>query len=75
MEKGQAVTAEVQNDVTNFYNDDEFSRLMAGKKDFVSMGEKLHIQKRILQCDLKELFSTFTKFYPDIKMGFSNFCS
>ena len=73
--RGKAVTEEVKNYVTSFYSDDEFSRQMPGKKDFVSMGKKVHMQKRLLLCDLKELYSAFKKHYPNINIGFSKFCS
>ena len=48
---------------------------MPGKKDFVSMGKKVHMQKRLLLCDLRELYSAFKKNYPNINIGFSKFCS
>ena len=73
--RGKAVTEEVKNYVTSFYTDDEFSRQMPGKKDFVSMGKKVHMQKRLLLFDLKELYSAFKKHYPNINIGFSKFCS
>ena len=34
--------------VHNFYQDDEFSRLLPGFKDFVSIGYKVHQQKHLL---------------------------
>ena len=73
--QGKIISDEIQNYLRSFYNDDEFSRQMPGKKDFVSMGKKVHIQKRLLLCDLKELYSAFKKHYPDVKIGFSKFCS
>lgn len=43
----------------SFYRDDEISRPMPGKKDFLSVregGEKVHLQKRLLLCNLKEVY-------------------
>ena len=61
--------------VTSFYEDDEYSRLMPGKKDFVSIGNKKHMEKRLLLCNLKELYSAFKQRHADVKIGFSKFCS
>ena len=61
--------------VQNFYQDDEFSRLLPGSKDVVSVGFKVHEQKRLLLCNLKELFIEFKNLHPDVKISFSKFCS
>ena len=34
--------------VHSFYQDDEFTRLLPGSKDVVSVGYKIHQQKRLL---------------------------
>ena len=61
--------------VTRFFEDDEYSRVMPGKKDFVSIGSKQHMQKRLLLCNLKELHSAFKEKHVDVNIGFSTFCS
>ena len=61
--------------VTRFFEDDEYSRVMPGITDFVSIGSKQHMQKRLLLCKLKELHSAFKKKHVDVKIGFSKFCS
>ena len=61
--------------VHSFYQDDEFSRLLPGSKDFVSIGYKVHQQKRLLLCNLKELFVEFKNHHQNIKISFSKFCS
>lgn len=61
--------------VKAFYEDDEFSRMMPGKKDYVSVGKNTHMQKRLLLCNLSELYSAFKEKNPGIKVGFSKFCS
>ena len=62
-----------------FYQDDEYSRLMPGKKDYVSVGKRrggrVHEQKRLLLCNLHELYTLFKEKNPDVKIGFSKFCS
>ena len=61
------------------YQDDEYSRQMPGKKDYVSVGrgrnERVHMQKRLLLCNLRELYSEFKEKNPNAKIGFSKFCS
>ena len=52
---------------------------MPGKKDFVSVkniltGKKEHKQKRLILCNLKELYIKFRETH-DMKIGFSTFCT
>ena len=46
-------------------------------KDYMTIknndGEKLRVQKRLVYCNLKELFQSFMLKYPDCKDGFSKF--
>ena len=56
-----------------FYYSDEVSRIMPGKKDYVSVnlhGERQHLQKRLILCNLKEAFKEFKDQNPDIKIGY-----
>ena len=48
---------------------------MPGKKDYLSISKGIHKQKRLILCNLKELYAAFKKKYPDIKIGFSKFCT
>jgi hypothetical protein len=69
------VTAEV---VRSFCNSDEVSRVMPGKKDYISIkvsGVKIHEHKRLLLCNLKELYSHFKNSHPAVKVGFSKLAS
>lgn len=63
--------------VIGFYEDDDNSRLLPGTKDYVSVrtanGTKEHVQKRLVLCNLKELFCKFKKTYPDCNIDFSKF--
>ena len=41
---------------------------MPGKKDFISIGRNIHIQKRLILCNLKDLFTEFKTKFPNIKV-------
>ena len=62
--KGKVLSEETKNCVVDFYCDDEYSRLMPGKKDYVGVARNTHMQKRLLLCDLKELYAAFKQNYP-----------
>lgn len=63
--------------IIKFYEDDENSRIMPGKKDFVSVkgldGKRHHHQKRLVLCNLKELYQQFKSSNPSTDVGFSKF--
>lgn len=64
----------VINKVLDFYNSDEYSRLMPGQKDYVSVkidGVRNQIQKRLLLLNLKELHCAFKNINSEIKCSFS----
>ena len=46
---------------------------MPGSKDYVSVGKKQHMQKRVLLVNLEKLCNSFLKEDVDIKIGFSKF--
>ena len=73
--KGKKTPQESVDNIIEFYCNDENSRLMSGKKDFVSIARRSHMQKRLILSNLKELNAKFKACYPDIKTCFSNFCS
>lgn len=62
--------------VLDFYNDDEYSRIMPGKKDSISVSG-VHMQKRLLLINLKELYHLFKEKYKHLKLkiGLSTFCA
>ena len=39
-QKGKSLSSEIEESVLQFYEDDEYSRMMPGAKDFVSVGKK-----------------------------------
>ena len=73
--KGKVLPLNTKNLVTGFYENDLYSRLMPGQKDYKSIGKNIHIQKRLLLCNLKELYVAFKNEHLDAKIGFSTFCS
>ena len=56
------------------YEDDEYTRLMPGKSDCVSVKGVKH-QKRLILSNMRELYQKFKEQNPDKKIGFSKFCS
>ena len=48
---------------------------MPHKKDCVGLDKKQHMPKRLILCNLKELYAAYKFKYPDHKVGFSKFCS
>lgn len=62
--------------VDEFYQNDDNSRICPGKKDFVSVkvnGVKEQKQKRLILCNLKELYVHFKNSYTGLKVGLSKF--
>ena len=62
--------------VCGFYESDDVSRIMPGKKDFVSVkqGEqRVHIQKRLVLNNLREVYQLFKDRFPTETVGFSKF--
>ena len=47
---------------------------MPGKKDYVSIGKKHHIQERLILSNPTELHLSFKERNPNVKVGFSKFC-
>lgn len=61
---GKTLDKTIVDKVKDFYNCDDVSRMMPGKKDFVSMkvnGKKEHVQKRLVLLNLKECYELFKK--------------
>lgn len=64
--------------VIDFYNCDDISRVMPGKKDVVTVRrgkeDKLHLQKRLILLNLNEAYTIFKEENPGHQIGFSKFC-
>ena len=73
--KGKEISQENVDKIIEFYCNDENSRQMPGKKDFVSIAQRSHMQNHLILSNLKEQYAKFKTSYPDKKICFSNFCS
>jgi len=74
---GKSLSEEIVKKIKEFYQSDDISRMLPGKKDCVSMkveGIKQRVQKRLILCSLKECFICYQEKYRDDKVGFSKFC-
>jgi hypothetical protein len=76
--KARKLSEESKTKVIDFYNDDEVSRMCPGKKDFVSVknseGKRVHVQKRLLLANLRELYLHYKENSSGEHVGFSKFC-
>lgn len=75
---GRKLSDETVQAVHRFYEDDENSRIMPGMKDTVSIkvnGEKVKLQKRLVLCNLRELYRLYVEKYVDNSIGFSKFAT
>lgn len=75
---GKSLSQETTRLVKVFYNNDDTSRQMPGKKDCVSVGRNSdgkpeHLQKRLILGNLREIYSHFKSTYPGVRIGFSKF--
>ena len=61
--------------VKKFYLDDKNGRMMPGMKDFVSVkrydGSRDHVQKKLILCNLPELYANFKAQHPSVKICLS----
>lgn len=73
--KGKKLLGETVKKITDFYSHDDFSRIMPGKKDKVSIRRNIYEQKCLILCNLRELYSSFKVKYPGIQVGFSTFAA
>jgi hypothetical protein len=63
--------------IKSFYNSDDISRMMPGKKDYVTIrnqGSKIQVQKRLLLANISEIYQLFKEKHPGHHVGFSKFC-
>ena len=72
--KRNKLSETVINLVMAYYCNDN-SRLLPVQKDYVSIRYKVHMPKRLLLCNLKELYSSFKLSNSTAKIGFSKFAS
>ena len=71
---GKLLPPWVITNIRQFYEDDQNSRLLPGKQEFVSVARNEHVQKRLLLSNLKELYQEFKNTFPQFKVvRFSKF--
>ena len=73
--RGKNLSEETVVLVKQFYCDDEFTRLIPDKTNFISIGKNKHGWKRLILCNLKEHFAQLKSQHPNVNIGFSKFCS
>jgi len=74
----KSLSQETIKKVDSFFKLDSISRQSPGKKDFITRkinGKKQYLQKRHLLCSLRETHALFLKEHPEVKIGFTKFCS
>lgn len=71
-EPKNSIKEKIQNDIREFYENDENSRIGAGKKEFITV-RKESKQKRYLQDSLKNLHRAFLDTHQ-YKISYTNFC-
>ena len=72
---GKSLKPQAKHAVLDFYENDEYFQQMPGKNNNVSISLETHKQKRLLLCNLKELYQEFKVKNPTIGIGFSKFAS
>ena len=76
---GRKLSKQIEEKVTAFYQNDEYSRQLPGKKDCKSVkgpdGKRKLVQKRLLLLNLNELYENYKAKYPEDKIGRSKFCA
>ena len=73
---GPSLLPETVDIVHAFYESDDISRVMPGKKDFVSVkkeSKRVHVQKRLVLSNLREVYHEFKEKFPERKIVFSKF--
>ena len=43
---------------------------MPGKKDYIRIARNVHVHKRLILCNLKELYAEFKQKYTDLKVKY-----
>ncbi|MCH2405824.1 MAG: hypothetical protein MK200_06485 [Nitrosopumilus sp.] len=74
---GKSLSEDTIYKVKMFYQDDEFTRMCPGAKEYKSVrinNDKVKMQKRLHLVNLKELHLEFKKKHPDNPIGLSKFC-
>ncbi|KAK3916987.1 Translation factor GUF1-like protein, mitochondrial [Frankliniella fusca] len=62
------VSDKTRSAVVKFYLDDRYSKVLPGRRDVISLGGGAYEQKRLLLCNLNELFALFKNEFSDHKI-------
>ena len=73
--KGRSISANVSNMIIDFCQSNEYSRIVSGMKDRISIGKNQCVQKYLLLFTLKELYTALKEEHKNTKLGFSKFCA
>ena len=72
---GKVISQNTIDLVLSMYEDDEFSHQIFDKKYYVIIAKGVQKQKRLVLCNLKEIYAAFKKKYCNFKLEFSKFCT
>ena len=72
LKKGKAIITETPHLVTNILEDDNFSRKVLERKDWVSVSKTATCK---ILCNLQEFNAAFQEKHPNVNIGFSKFCA
>ena len=75
---GRKLNGNLIKSIHDFYLSDTVSRVMPGIKDYVSVyspeeERRIHKQKQLVLCNLKEAYQQFRTEFPEVNVGFSKF--
>ena len=75
---GRELNGDLTKSIQDFYLSDTVSRVMPGIKDYVSVyapeeKRRIHKQKQLVLCNLKEAYQQFRTEFPEVNVGFSKF--
>ena len=73
IKKRQEITEKAKLQVVSHYEDHEYSRMLPGAKNKVSIGRGHYHQKCLFLCTVKELYAAFKLDYDFTKVGLSRF--
>ena len=54
---GKRLSEKTVNSALEFYQNDEYSRQLPGKKDCINIRKNVHVSKQLILCSLKELYT------------------
>lgn len=74
--KGHPLSQELKQLVENFYYNPDISRILPGKKDYLSVVKnevRTHVQKRLLLDNLNEVYALFQDKHQECKISLTKF--